>query len=531
MPKNKKSKAAVESFVKRFESAKAHRATWESHWRECYEYALPQREVFNNVQQGAKKNTRIYDSTALIATQRFASRLQSTLIPPFKKWAKLSAGSSIPNEQQNQVDGELEQMTNTLFSYLNQSNLATEANEAFLDLAVGTGALLLEEGEGDNLLKFTAVPIKQLILENGPQGTVETVFREHGVPARDILRIWPLGTVSTQVKRIIEEKPNDLIAVIEGTIYNAKNDNYEYVIIEESTKHVVFEDYYDISPWVVFRWSKVAGERYGRGPVMAALPDIKTANEVVKFVLNNAEKEIAGVYTAVDDGVLNPWTVNTAPGSVIPVAQQGSLEQLQSGGNFNVSQLILEELRNNIRMALYHDQLGPVAGPTKSATEISIRQQELMSDIGSSFGRLQKEFINKVIKRSIDILQRNGHVPDIKVGTQIIDIKVISPLAQQQDMDEVNKLAQFVQFAGMVGEEALTIGLDLEAFPEHIGKLLGVAPELIRSREQREKMKQAQAQEAKAMQMAEMAMQNPALAQEAAENPEVADAAMRGELE
>jgi hypothetical protein len=44
-------------------------------------------------------------------------------------------------------------------------------------------------------------------------------------------------------------------------------------------------------------------------------------------------------------------------------------------------------------------------------------------------------------------------------------------------------------------------------------------------------MKQAQAQEAKAMQMAEMAMQNPELAKEAAENPEVADAAMRGELE
>ena len=41
-------------------------------------------------------------------------------------------------------------MTEILFSYINQSNLATEANEAFLDLAVGTGALLLEEGEGNS---------------------------------------------------------------------------------------------------------------------------------------------------------------------------------------------------------------------------------------------------------------------------------------------------------------------------------------------------------------------------------------------
>ena len=530
MPKNKQSKVAVESFLKRYSAAKAHRATWESHWKECYEYALPQREVFTNGQPGAKKNTRIYDSTALIATQRFASRLQSTLIPPFKQWAKLSAGSSIPKEHQMQVDKDLEQTTGVLFSYINQSNLATEANEAFLDLAVGTGALLLEEGEGDQLLKFTAVPLKELIIENGGQGSVETVFREHGVPARDITRIWPKGTVSDSVKRIIEEKPNDLVDVIEGTIYNEKNKNFEYVIIEASTKHVVFEDYYDVSPWIVFRWSKVAGERYGRGPVMTALPDIKTANEVVKFVLNNAEKEIAGVYTAVDDGVLNPWTVNTAPGSIIPVAQQGSLQQLQSGGNFNVSQLVLEELRNNIRMALYHDQLGPVGGATKSATEISIRQQELMSDIGSSFGRLQTEFINKLIKRSIDILKRNGHVPDIAVGNQVIDIKVISPLAQQQDMEEVNKLAQFVALAGMVGPEALQLGLDLEAMPEHLARLLGIDPSLVRSKGQREQIKKAQAEEMKQQQMLQTAIENPELAQQAAENPEMVDAAMKGEL-
>jgi hypothetical protein len=168
-------------------------------------------------------------------------------------------------------------------------------------------------------------------------------------------------------------------------------------------------------------------------------------------------------------------------------------------------------------MALYHDQLGPVAGPTKSATEISIRQQELMSDIGSSFGRLQKEFINKVIKRSIDILQRNGHVPDIKVGNQIIDIKVISPLAQQQDMDEVNKLAQFVQYAGMVGPEAMQIGLDLEAFPEHIAKLLGVDKSLIRDEEARAEIKQQMQQAQQQQQMAEAAMQNPEAAQQLVE--------------
>ena len=514
MPSYKKSTEGVAALMKRYETAKQHRSSWESHWKECYEYALPQREVFNETAEGSKKNTKIYDSTALIGTQRFASRLQSTLVPPFKKWAKLSAGTGIPKEAQGKIDKQLEEVTDTLFSFINQSNLATEAHEAFLDLAVGTGALLLDEGDGDDLLKFTAVPLKELLVEDGPHGTIETVFRLHKHPARNIKQVWPKGKCSTAVMEMMEDKPDELVPIIEATVYNPSKKIYEYVIIEENTKHVIFEDYFEVSPWIVFRWSKVAGERYGRGPIMTALPDIKTANQVVKFVLKNAEKEIVGVYTAVDDGVLNPWTVNIKSGAVIPVAAEGSLSPLQSGGNFNVSELILQDLRENIKKALFHDQLGPMEGPTKSATEVSIRQQELMSDIGSSFGRLQMEFINKLIKRAIDILQRNGKVAPIKVGNQLVNIKVISPLAQQQDMDEVNKLAQFVQFASMVGEDALRIGLDLEAFPEHIAKLLGVDPELVRDKQEREAMKQQMQEEAQMAQAAEAAAQNPEMAQQ-----------------
>jgi len=514
MPTYKKSTEGVAALMKRYETAKQHRSSWESHWKECYEYALPQREVFNETAEGSKKNTKIYDSTALIGTQRFASRLQSTLVPPFKKWAKLSAGTGIPKEQQGKIDKQLEEVTDTLFSFINQSNLATEAHESFLDLAVGTGALLLDEGDGDDLLKFTAVPLKELLVEDGPHGTIETVFRLHKHPARNIKQIWPKGKCSTAVMEMMEDKPDELVAIIEATVYNPTKKVYEYVIIEENTKHVIFEDYFEVSPWIVFRWSKVAGERYGRGPIMTALPDIKTANQVVKFVLKNAEKEIVGVYTAVDDGVLNPWTVNIKSGAVIPVAAEGSLSPLQSGGNFNVSELILQDLRENIKKALFHDQLGPMEGPTKSATEVSIRQQELMSDIGSSFGRLQMEFINKLIKRAMDILQRNGKIAPIKAGNQLVNIKVISPLAQQQDMDEVNKLAQFVQFASMVGEDALRIGLDLEAFPEHIAKLLGVDPELVRDKQEREAMKQQMQEEAQMAQAAEAAAQNPEMAQQ-----------------
>ena len=490
MPSYRKNNQAVEGVVKRFEASKVHREYWVSHWRECYEQALPQRETVSLHQPGAKKNATIYDSTALVATQRFASRLQSTLVPPFKQWAKLEAGSVIPKDQTGEINQQLEEMSEIMFSHINQSNLATEANEAFLDLAVGTGALLLEEGVDGNLLKFTAVPLSELIVEEGPHGTIETVFREHSMPARNIERTWANGKPSDQVKRQIEEKPDTLVELIEGTIFNPDKQTYEFVVIEAATKHVVWEDYFDVSPWIVFRWSKVAGERYGRGPIMSALPDIKTLNLVAKYVLKNAEKSIAGVYVGVDDGVLNPWTVKIAPGVVIPVAAEGSLSPLPSAGDFNVSQFVMEDLKESIRKALFYDQLGPVAGPTKSATEIAIRQQELMSDIGSSFGRLQTEFITKLVRRSIDILKRNGIVPDVQVDGKAIEVRVISPLARAQDMEDISNLGQFIQMASLAGPEATALGVDLEAIPEWIGKKMGIDLDLLRTPAQREEMKQ-----------------------------------------
>ena len=35
---------SVEQLIERYHKALQRKQSWESHWRECYEYALPQRE-------------------------------------------------------------------------------------------------------------------------------------------------------------------------------------------------------------------------------------------------------------------------------------------------------------------------------------------------------------------------------------------------------------------------------------------------------------------------------------------------------
>jgi hypothetical protein len=34
----------ADTILGRFERAKARRSAWEGHWRECYDYAMPQRD-------------------------------------------------------------------------------------------------------------------------------------------------------------------------------------------------------------------------------------------------------------------------------------------------------------------------------------------------------------------------------------------------------------------------------------------------------------------------------------------------------
>ena len=69
--------------------------------------------------------------------------------------------------------------------------------------------------------------------------------------------------------------------------------------------------------------------------------------------------------------MLNPATVRLVPGTIIPKAPgSAGLTPLAAPGNFDVSQLVLQELRTRIRGALLADRLGPAQDARMTATEV-----------------------------------------------------------------------------------------------------------------------------------------------------------------
>ncbi|MFN7194794.1 MAG: portal protein, partial [Rhodospirillales bacterium] len=232
--------------------------------------------------------------------------------------------------------------------------------------------------------------------------------------------------------------------------------------------------------FLCFRWLKAPGEVYGRSPIMKALPDIKTANKVVELVLKNASIAVTGIWQADDDGVLNPANVKLTPGTIIPKAVgSAGLTPLEAPGRFDVSNLVLEDLRGRIRHALLADRLGQIDAPKMTATEVMERSAEMSRVLGATYGRLQTELLTPLVARALAILRRRGEIPPVLVDGKIVELQYKSPLARVQAQDDVRNAMLWVQQATALGPEGQAV-IDGAAAARWMARALSVPADLVR---------------------------------------------------
>ena len=500
----------AKNYLERYNRAKAKRENFVPLFEECYEYALPQRESFYHETIGQRRDDKIFDETAVVGVQEFASRLQSCLVPNFARWADLTAGSEVPKENREEVNNELDEVTDYVFEVIQNSNFAQEVHESFMDLAVGTGILVCEEGDAINPIRFSAIPLPHVILDTGPDDNIDHVFRERkNIRFNQLEQLYPKAKFSPEVNSMVQGAGDKTTTVLEIVCKNYAspnvNANFHYAICM-TTKSVIFKREMQglgSNPFICFRWSKCAGEVYGRGPLINALSSIKTTNLTIELILENAQMSISGIYQMEDDGVINPDTINLVPGTIIPKAMgSAGLQPIQAAGRFDVAQLVLGDMRNNIKRALYNDMLGDPNKTPASATEIAERMADLSRRIGSAFGRLQAELVQPVLQRVIYILKKQGRIEVPTVNGREVKVKSVSPLAQAQANQDITAISRFLELTqGAFGPETLQLLVNSEETAAYLAKKIGVPDNLIRDEAQRkeivalmQQMQQSQAQ-------------------------------------
>ncbi len=295
-------------------------------------------------------------------------------------------------------------------------------------------------------------------------------------------------------------------------MYNEDKDTYPARLLFPDENTVLYEEEIDSSPWVVFRETTIPGETYGRGRAMIALSDAKTLNKVVENYLRGSALISQPIYTAMDDGIINPATIRLEPNSIIPVSSNSTsdptLRPLPPAGAPEISKDLINTYEERIRQIMLSKPFGRIdETPVRTATEMAIRNADLAKTSLGASGRIQMELLNRLVDRCVYILKRAGKIADFKVDGREVKIKYTSPSARSQDESDLATVMRYMEIIANLPPEIIDMTVKIEDVPEYIADIMGVSKTILRSELER-MQKQQQQQDTQKRALALAATQN-----------------------
>ena len=491
----------LEAFLRRYDRAKKRRAMSQTLVDECYEYALPLRErVYSSRGTEAPDTENLFDSTAPAALQDLASQMLDDIWPVDAKPFDLGAGSDIPPQLHDEMNKKLAPITEDIIETVNNSNFRNEAHEALMDWGIGTGILLPEEGDALEPVRFRCLPLPDVCFDTGPRDSVDAMFRPREIRAGDLKILWPDGAFGKDIEKTIAESPEAKIEVVEGTERDwTKRDRetWKFGVVAPKHKQKIAAGAHagdGSKPFIDFSFTRIPGEVMGRGPVMIALPDIKTLNLVKQFVLENADLAIAGVWQAEDDGIINLDTVRIEPRTIISKAPGSKgLERLDiRDGGFNIAELVISDLRNSIKEIMFGDDLGSPNKTPFTATEVLERTSNRARHRAGPYSRLINELLFQVVRRVAYIRVKQGAFQLPSLDGRTIRIRPLAPITRAQAQDEILRHQRYMEIMLTTqGPQQTALTINGGEFGRWLAQKMGVEPRLVRTRIESQKMEQA----------------------------------------
>jgi hypothetical protein len=444
------------TYDKLYAEANRGRDPWIQLWQEIYNYTLPQREHFYQKTPGQQRTDLIFDETAVTGVPRFASRMTSGFFPQYGEIFSLAYGPESPRHLNNpQGLLKLELLTQMIHRSWQQSNFAAEVSESMIDLGIGTANVCLEAGDFPGDVVFSAVPPTHIAILRGRGDTIRGWFTWSEMALEDIYQQWPKGDYDDQFRNRLKSDPRGKEKVVRGvwecgTIVNP--DWVSVVCCAGAANKLIVEERLrgaGACPWSTCRWSKTGMDAWGRGPLQLIMPAVKTANLTVQLVLENAELALGGVWVYDDDGVFNPDNIILQPGTFIPKSAGSTVAPLTSAAKFDVSQLVLADMRTNIKKGLFIDEMDTPGKTPRSAYEVQNRIAETARDLSAPGARITKELLVPWVNRTIYIFEKQGILESLgmRVDGKQLKLDVKSPFLRGQDQIQMNDM---MQFAGQV---------------------------------------------------------------------------------
>ncbi len=543
--KLKLDKKSYQAKVKQMED---NRQQYLKRWKSIRDYQLPYIGNFDDTADSTdyarRRDTNIYHSVAWQANQAFAAGVMSGLTPPSRQWFRLNWANE-EMKQYPEAGDLLDKRMTILQDVLLKSNFYNAIHSAYLELAFGQAPLAIFQ-DSDTGVHFVPFTIGTYMMENGPDGVVDTFCTKFEMTARQLVDKYGEDKIPTEIKADLAgggvKTKYKVYWLVEPNRFHDKNkevmDKYHmkylsiYWLEASSTNEFLDIGGFEEWPIPVARYLVTGNETYGKGPGWFAEGDSKGLQKLEKddivAVELGVKPPMMGSATAAKQGI------NLVPGSYTIVGRDEPVKPLfQTQVNLQHLQEKIMDLQDRVKRSYSADlfmMLERLEDKNMTAQEVLQRKQEQLQQLGPVVQRLQFEFLRLIIERVYNILDRAGILPTAEdpellelMGSEEVTIEYISPLAQAQKMAGLTNIEQAIAFTGQLAQFDQSV-IDKVNWSKAIDSyfdMVGAPASLRRSDKEYEEIQQQKAEAmAKQQQQEEMAqaVQLAAPAAQAAKN-------------
>lgn len=457
------------------------KAGWDSLNCEAYDYVLPNRRP-GGLGKTKRPTQMIFDMTGPNSAMHCAGEIQRQMFPaatPFITETGPLVAQQLQASEKTAWDKKLQGIASFVYPFMKTGGFDNAMHEACTDLTIGTGVVLPLRGPTiNNPVRFCCIPQDEVAVAQDAWGDVNFVsWKRCNIGREAVVEAWPMGVFTPEFRDAAKKKPYEEITIFQD-FYRLPDGRWRFCVYLERDGEFIAQETYRTQPISVMRFYRWPGEAYGRGPVLFALPTIKTVNKAQELTLKAAAIQLLGIWGFRAGGTFNPDTVRLGPGEFWPMQSTGGLlgpdvQRLDpAGGRIDVGKMIIGDGQRQIREALLDTRLFDDGGTPPSASEVALMQAQNAKVHIGAYGRLNTEGTQVIVPRVMEILNEWQILPDLMTFNQLlVSMYINSPMAAALKADELQATVNYYRLA------VETVG------PERVNEYISVDRYLDRARQ------------------------------------------------
>ncbi|HUU94073.1 MAG TPA: portal protein [Phycisphaerae bacterium] len=520
---------AIRQLMAQHGALKAEKAQRLTYWQKRAEYTIPHKATMDSpLTPSSNAYREKYDCTGMLAATQFAANLYTHMSPPNRHWFILAPAVGSALERDRAYGRSLAERTERLHQAFATTNWETEIHNAYEDLAMGTCCVGVKRSE-ENPFCLSTRPLEEYVFDTDEQQRPNTIFLERRLSAAQAAKKWGLQKIDPELA--------DQLRRLDPAAYTATKDYvnicrpnerwepsgivsrgypYESLWVEEGTNRLLQMGGTRRLRYVVSRFWRPTGMRWGLGPTDMAYGPIRCLDKASEIVLRYAAKAMDPPTIAPDDGSFHP--LDRSPGSLI-LARMGATdrvkpEYLELKTDHRIAQFVFEYYGMQIAQAYMAEVFRMLADKKQRTAKEVVTVLEKSFDIAIPvFGRLRAELFAPLIRLCLELLTEwELGIRGWRYGGQALpeyeyQLELISPLALAIKYAELQSMSDLWVMNSRLAEVDRTVwdNYTLDEMSRGIGDNMAVPERWKRSVTERDAIRRWRARKAAEQQALEQA--------------------------